>query len=107
MQHRQSLERLCWVDIVERKVARRVQRRIKTQTVLPSAETAALSPYACSAAAFVLSDWPLREREQLLARLPEAVRHRAAFEPPFADEGVATRCHLLCHLRIDHVGEVR
>ena len=48
-----------------------------------------------------------REREELLAGFLQAVGDGAAFEPPFANEVFATRCHFLRVLRVDHVSEVR
>ena len=47
-----------------------------------------------------------RKTEQPITGFLQAVGDWAVLEPPFADEGLATRCDFLGRGRIDHVGIV-
>ncbi len=71
------------------------KRRIKTQTVLPSADTAAMLFWALLAIAFVvlaLRHWVGGRRVKVKRRSPASSRLSATgamTQPPLADEGVA------------------
>src|SRR6202008_482886 len=55
------------------------------------------------ACALPLARWQSREGEEPVAGFLQAVGHRTMLEPPFADEGLATRLDLLARRRVDHV----
>jgi len=55
---------------------------------------------------FPLAFGEAREGEQPVARFFQAIGDGAAFEPPFADEGLSPRLDLLLRLGVNHVGVI-
>jgi len=55
---------------------------------------------------FPLAGWQAGESEQLVASFLQAVGHRVAFQPPFAQKGLAALVLHICRIGIDRIAGI-